>query len=199
MIKRLLFLILLVVGVIVGTTVYLQPDDIKDCGINPSSVRGCEVVDAIVSISGGDTIARASEAIELFQNGWAKYLIFSGAAEDKSGPSNAYVMKQFAVDSGIDESLIFIDEQAESTKENAENLQGVFDELGVKEIVLVTSGYHQRRSVLQFERYTNDIKIKSHPVANDKDWSIWWWLNGRGWWLAGSEIIKIIVFSLVGA
>lgn len=199
MITRLLFLILFVAGTIAGVTVYLQSDDIKDCGDKPSSSVGCEAVDAVVAISGGDTAARTNEAIKLFQNGWGKYLIFSGAAEDKTGPSNAYMMKQIAIDSGVSEKFIYIDEKAESTRENAEELQDIFEDLEVKKIILITSGYHQKRSQLEFEEYTDGITIINHPASNDSDWSVWWWLTPRGWWLAGGEIVKIVVFSLVGA
>ena len=72
---------------------YLAPDDIASCGAKPSNKQGCETAHAIVAVSGGDTAARADEAIKLYKNGWANILIFSGAAADKSGPSNALVIK----------------------------------------------------------------------------------------------------------
>lgn len=199
MIRRIIWLSFLVIGVVVGLTVYLQPDDLKQCQEKPDNTAMCMPADAVVAISGGDTDARTNEAIRLFKNGWGKYLIFSGAAVDKSGPSNAFVMKQIAIDAGVSETLIYIDEKAETTKENALNLNDVFKDLGVNKIVLVTSGYHQRRAQLEFEKYTNNVEIISHPIASDKDWSIVWWLTPRGWWLAGGEIIKIIVLSLIGS
>jgi len=199
MIKKLLFLALFIISVIVGVTYYLQPNDLSKCDVSPSASAGCTAVDAIVAISGGDTAARANEAISLYQSGWSKTLIFSGAAVDKAGPSNAYEMKQLALSAGIPESAIYIDEEAESTKENAENAQKIFEELGIKKIILVTSGYHQRRAALTFEKYTSGITIINHPVASDNDWSIWWWTTPRGWWLVGSEAVKIIAFCMVGA
>lgn len=199
MIKKLLFLGLFVVGVIFGITYYLQINDLSNCSESPSAVLGCSTVDAIVAISGGDTSARANEAINLYQSGWAKVLVFSGAAIDKTGPSNAYEMKQLALKAGVPESAIYIDEEATSTKENAINTQQILENIGAKKIILVTSGYHQRRSKLTFEKFTSGITIISHPVPNDKDWSIWWWTMPRGWWLAGTEIVKITALYVVGA
>jgi len=144
--KRILFLILFITAVIAGLTYYLQLNDLSKCDVSPSAITGCTAVDAIVAISGGDTSARANEAISLYQSGWSQVLIFSGAAIDKEGPSNAYAMQQLAIDAGVPESAIYIDEYATSTKENAENVQAIFEKLGVKSAILVTSGYHQRRS-----------------------------------------------------
>lgn len=199
MIKKILFLVLVVVAFVSGITYYLQPDDLSGCDASPSTNVGCNSVDAIIAISGGDTGARSREAINLYQSGWARVLIFSGAAQDKDGPSNAFEMKQIALRSGVPESAIIIDEAASSTKENAENVQKIFNKLGTKTAILVTSGYHQRRASLTFNKYTEGVEIINHPVSSDNDWSIWWWMTPRGWWLVGSEIIRITAFLVVGA
>lgn len=199
MIRKLIFLVVSVIAIIIGLSIYLQPDNLSECDKSPGVNSSCNSVDAIVAISGGDTVARANQAIELYKAGWSNTLIFSGDAIDKTGPSNAYVMKQLAITAGVPVESIYIDEKADSTKQNAENTQLIFTELGVKKIILVTSGYHQRRASLEFEKYTKDIIVLNHPVLADKDWSVWWWLTPRGWWLAGSEFAKIIIFKVVGA
>ncbi len=198
MIRHLIALAVFVVLTIFGLSAYLQPDDLKDCDKTPSVNSSCGVVDAIVAISGGDTDARADEAITLYKNGWSTKLVFSGAAEDKSGPSNAAVMKIRAINAGVPETAIFLDDNSESTKQNAENTQAIFAEHNIKTIILVTSGYHQRRANLEFNKYTQGVTILNHPTSTDKDWSFWWWASMRGWWLAGSEIAKIIAFYVVG-
>jgi uncharacterized SAM-binding protein YcdF (DUF218 family) len=98
----------------------------------------------------------------------------------------------------VPEASIDIDEYSESTKQNAENVQTIFSKLNVKSVILVTSGYHQRRAYLEFNKRTTDVTIINHPVASDKDWSFWWWATLRGWWLALSESIKIVIFCIVG-
>lgn len=198
MIRHLIALAVFVVLTIFGLSVYLQPDDLKDCDKTPSVNSSCGLVDAIVAISGGDTDARADEAISLYKNGWSTKLVFSGAAEDKSGPSNAAVMKIRAINAGVPETAIFLDDNSESTKQNAENTQAIFAEHNIKNIILVTSGYHQRRASLEFNKHTQGVTILNHPTSTDKDWSFWWWASMRGWWLAGSEIAKIIAFYVVG-
>lgn len=198
MIRTLIIIFTFVVVFIFGISYYLQPDDLSNCGKKPSVVAGCKSVDAIVAISGGDTNARVTEAVKLFKNGWSDKIIFSGAAKDKTGPSNAAAMKTFAIESGLPEGAILIDEYAETTKQNAQNSQTIFSKLNLKSVILVTSGYHQRRALLEFNEHSKDVKVFSHPVKTDKDWSSWWWLTPRGWWLAGGELIKIIAFYTVG-
>jgi uncharacterized SAM-binding protein YcdF (DUF218 family) len=198
MIRHLILLVFIAGAVILGLGTYLQPDDLGGCGQTPGTDINCRVVDAIVAVSGGDTEARTNQAVSLYKNGWSKTLIFSGAAQDKTGPSNAAAMKTIALSAGVPVSDIFIDEYSETTKQNAENTQTIFIERNIKSVILVTSGYHQRRASLEFNKRANDVNILNHPVLTDKDWSWWWWMKPYGWLLAISEIAKIAVFYVVG-
>lgn len=184
-----------VVGIlaIVGLTFYLQPNDLSACDDTPSPVGNCTKVDAIVAISGGDTNARTDEAIRLYKNGWANKLVFSGAALDSDSPSNASVMKQRAVDAGVPPKQIFIDEHAENTEQNARNSSKIFVDQKINTVILVTSGYHQRRASLEFNEFSGNVLIKNKPVTSDKDWSSFWWATPWGWWLAVGEFVKSVV------
>lgn len=174
--------------------IYLQPNDFGLCPIDekPITRDGCKPVDAIIAVSGGDTAARTKHAITLYENDWAPLLIFSGAAQDKTGPSNARAMYDIAVAAGVPAKNILIEEDSANTKQNAENTNELLAAKNVKSIILVTSGYHQRRASLEFhQKLSKDIIIQNSPT-NDKDWNWWWWATPRGWWLAGGEFIKII-------
>lgn len=184
--------------VVFATGAYLQPDDLKKCGETPNSATGCQTVDAVVAISGGDTDARANHAIDLYLDGWANKIIFSGAAQDKSGPSNAETMRTLAIEAGVSAADIIIDGDSETTAQNAENVQKILTENKMNSIILVTSGYHQRRADLEFNKHISGATILDSPVKTDDDWSAWWWTTPRGWQLAGGEIIKIIVFHVTG-
>lgn len=198
MIRSLIVLMVVIGAITIGLGVYLQPNDLSLCDQTPGANTDCQSVDAIVAISGGDTEARANKAIALYRNGWSNLIVFSGAALDKTGPSNAAVMKSYALEAGIPESAIILDETSESTRQNAENCQIIFLDHNIKSIILVTSGYHQRRASLEFNRRTDGVTIINNPVINDNDWSAWWWTTPRGWWLAVSEFVRIIAFYFVG-
>lgn len=178
-------------------SVYLTPDDLKDCQMTSSSSR-CQKADAIVAVSGGNTSLRTAEAISLYKQGWADTLIFSGAAADTNGPSNAEVMKRQAISEGVPEEDIEVEALAQTTKQNAERVKQLLVEVGgggAKRVILVTSPYHQRRASLEFRALAGDgITIINHPIQNDPDWSKVWWLTPRGWWLAVGELVKIGAF-----
>ena len=79
---------------------YLGPDDLRGCTEPTQDGGACDEADAIIALSGGDTNARANEAIRLYKLGWAPIIIFSGAAADPSGPSNAAAMRKIALGEG---------------------------------------------------------------------------------------------------
>lgn len=178
-------------------SIYLGPDKLRFCN-EPSSGGDCAKVDAIVVVSGGDTKARTAEAIKLYKQGYAPVIVFSGAAADKSGPSNAKVMQRQAMDAGVPWQATKIEERSETTGENAENTMRMAKQNGYKSIILVTSAYHQRRALLEFNYYGKGVDIKPHPVSEDKDWNRYWFLTPWGWNLAISEIIKSSIAATSG-
>lgn len=192
--KWLIGVAVLLVAIIVGISIYLQPNNFIGCGDKPIAETQCDKADAIVVVSGGDTEARTAAGISLYKNGWADYLVLSGAAYDKSGPSNAAAMKLQAEDAGVPAEAILIDEDAVNTQQNAENTQSIFEENKFEDVILVTSGYHQRRASLEFNKGAETVTIRNYPVLSDDDWSWYWWVTPRGWWLAGGEVVKIIAF-----
>ena len=175
---------------------YLAPDNLAKCkDLMPSAEAGCGRADAIVAVSGGDTTARANEAIKLYKNGWAGILVFSGAAADKTGPSNAAVMKQQAIDAGIDPNVILIEETSETTTENAAETISLFKKHNITSAILVTSAYHERRALLEFDRRALGVDVRAHPVETDKQWSSVWWLTPSGWTLAIPELVHSLILS----
>lgn len=193
---RAFFVIIVALAVVFGIALprYLAPNDIAGCDLPTTSGR-CQSADAVVAISGGDTNARSHEAVKLYKAGWAKTVIFSGAASDKSGPSNAQAMKTDAEANGVPASAIIIDEAANTTHENATNVLAIAHTSHFSRLILVTSGYHQRRASLEFSKASaGSVAIINHPVQSDNQWSNWWWATPIGWWLSGSELLKIGAF-----
>ncbi len=198
--RTIIALVVALAVIILGLSVYLAPNDLVNCGDMPSGVKPCQEADAIVAVSGGDTSARVREAVALYKNGWAPKLIFSGAARDKSGPSNAEAMRRTARAAGVPDQDIITEEYSETTKQNAEKTQDILKRNQVSSVIIVTSAYHQRRAGLEFKaRAAGTVDIRNHPVSSDNQWSSWWWLTPTGWYLAVGEFVKIIAFYLGGS
>lgn len=193
MVRLMLTVVVLLVSILlIGA--YLGPNDLARCESSPSQQDGCQKVDAIVAVSGGDTYARTQAAIDLYQAGWSSRLIFSGAAADKNGPSNAESMRAYALSRGVPSQAIITEEDSETTRENATRTDSLFKDNNINKIILVTSGYHQRRANIEFSKAVGSgVEIINSPVSRDNQWSQWWWLTPTGWWLAISELTKIVL------
>lgn len=192
--------ILVFAGLIFGIGWYLGPNDLASCKQPTFGKSDCMPADAIVAVSGGDTSARTREAVALYKEGWANKLIFSGAAQDKTGPSNAEAMRRQALLEGVSNADIITEGESATTKQNAENTQNILKDNNITSVILVTSGYHQRRAWLEFtSRSESTIKVRNHPVSEDSQWSGWWWATPTGWYLAMSELVKITIFHLGGS
>jgi uncharacterized SAM-binding protein YcdF (DUF218 family) len=182
MIRKLLISIfigvLLVIFVPMAIAVYLSPQD------------SLTKTDAIVVVSGGDTDARITEGVKLYQQKWAPKLIFSGAAAS-GDVSNALAMKRIAVTSGIPADDILIEEDSKTTAENADFTTKVIQDNEIKSIILVTSPYHQRRAYTQFRASLGkDFVILNHS-AKDTTWrKQGWWENANARFLTLAEIMK---------
>lgn len=198
--KILIILVILAILATMGLGVFLAPDNLAGCRIDEGpGGSGCEKADAIVVVSGGDTAARTSEAVRLYKAGWAKVLIMSGAAADKTGPSNAAVMRDQAEHEGVPRSHILLDIKSNNTEENAHEVAQIIKAHKFSSIIAVTSGYHQRRVGLELSRpLAGAVLVRNHPVAQDKQWNGLWWTTPSGWQLAITELVGIIKFYTRG-
>jgi len=169
-----------------GLGFYLSPQD------------NLSKADAIVVISGGQTTTRAEEGIKLYQEGLAPKLILSGAALD-DGPSNAAAMRYQAIQNGVPQSDILIDEDSTNTYQNAINSKLLLESLKAKKIILVTSPYHQRRASLTFKKVLGpDYLILNHS-STDSRWSkSHWYKTAFGYHISISELRKISFIYLTG-
>jgi uncharacterized SAM-binding protein YcdF (DUF218 family) len=195
-------IVVLVVGMGFGIGAFLSPDDLRRC----LREDNCVPADAVIVISGGDTNARVDEAVRLYEARLASKILVSGAAADENSPSNAQVMAERAVLLGVPEGDIILEEQARTTRENAEFSAEIAAVNGWRSVILVTSAYHQRRANLEFSRAMTEtmenggidpadsVIVLGHPTPNDHFWGALWWATPAGWWLSLTEIVGIGAF-----
>ncbi len=137
---------------------------------------GLERSDAIIIISGDESLGRFGEGLRLYRGGWAATLIFSGAAREPA-PSNAEVMRRMAIAEGVPPGAIVTDDTAEDTYGNAVHTRDLMLRSGLRSAILVTSPYHLRRAAMTFEGVYRDTDIRLIArAAPDGDWrkSTWW-------------------------
>ena len=185
---------IMVAAVILVTLALLAPGFILDTP-QPVPLKS----DAIVVISGDEQLARFAEGINLYEQGYGKFLVFSGAAYD-NGTSNADVMRQLAVRRGVPQSAILEEPQGEDTWGNAIYTREVLEEHGLQSAILVTSPYHLRRAKATFDAaYTGSgIELAVH-AAPDSQWrKLSWWQQAETRRLTFTELQKLAYIVATG-
>ena len=116
------------------------------------------------------------------------------------GPSNAYAMRQQALNEGLPESQIYIDEISQNTYENAVHSKEILQKLNAKKIILVTSPYHQRRANQTFESVLGPEYQVLGVSAFDDRWSkSQWWRRGFPIFITLSELWKLGYVNITGS
>lgn len=149
--------------------------------------------DAIVAISGGDTVARTDEAVLLYKEGWAPQIIFSGAALDPNSPSNARVMADAAEAQDVPRSAIQLEEVSTDTEQNAVDVAKLVQQDGYHQIILVTSPYHQRRASIVFNRAMGSgVKVLNRSSIDPAWRRSHWWATSYSTQLTLAELQKTL-------
>lgn len=128
---------------------------------NPADVRSADV---IVLLGGGivegaadltgdsapspDMMCRLVDTVRLQRQTGKPVIVAGGKVED--GPSEASVVKRFLVEFGVPAEAVILDERSRDTVENARYSARIMKERGFRQALIVTSGYHLRRSLLLF-------------------------------------------------
>ena len=136
----------------------------------PTSVEKVPQADAIVLLSGGmggstnvwnygemwSAADRVWHAARLWKAGKAPILLTTGIEIDNSTVN-------LLTDLGVDPGAIVTERKSLNTEENAkfteQTLKERFPTVAKHKVILVTSAWHMRRSVLMFNKYTPGIEV----------------------------------------
>lgn len=124
----------------------------------PGDSKESEMFGDCIMVFGQGNLDRAKKAIQLYKEGRAPIILFSGG--DKWGERNgieAIFMKEFALEQGIPEEAMVIETLSNHTKENVLASILVLDRaLGIhkiKRIIAVSNSGHLRRCQLTLKTY----------------------------------------------
>ncbi len=148
----------------------------------------------VIVVLAGDEGARTVYGVELYQQGYAGKLLFSGCEHTSAD------MLQIAVEMGVPESDILIDEQSESTYDNAVYSRQIIEENGFTSAIVITSDYHMRRSRLVFKKEFRGTDVRlvycsaADPEFNPSKWWADWYSRNK----VMTEYIKIAGYFVQG-
>jgi uncharacterized SAM-binding protein YcdF (DUF218 family) len=106
-------------------------------------------VDAIVVIGGDHKPDRVKRAVELYQQGYAPLVIISAGTLVLEGGltlPEAIVMRNQALALGLPEQVIVLEQESQSTLQNAIYTKAICQNQNIRSLILVTSAYHSRRA-----------------------------------------------------
>jgi uncharacterized SAM-binding protein YcdF (DUF218 family) len=113
--------------------------------------------------------ARVLKGVQLFKEGQVKAIIVSGGTQSGNKIPGAAVMKQIAVDAGMDAAYIFEEGKATSTYENIEYSKAGLDYYQAKKVVIVTEPYHSPRGMLVADKLLQQ-EVYSAPATMSPCW-----------------------------
>ncbi len=95
---------------------------------------------------------RVDESIRLYQRGLVRTLLMSGAVDPGNGHSEPLVMKARAVERGVPEAAILLDEAGVDTASTVRNSARLLRAAGLQRALVVSHYYHQPRVKMLFDR-----------------------------------------------
>jgi uncharacterized SAM-binding protein YcdF (DUF218 family) len=121
--------------------------------------------DAILVLGGDPHYERTRTAVELYDQGLAPVVIFSGAGY--SGEGASYLARE-ARRFGLPAAAAVLEEAAQSTRENMVFAARLVRKLGVRRLILVSSPIHMLRATLAARRAmpeTTVIPVAAHHAS----------------------------------
>jgi len=110
-----------------------------------------EKADALLVLGSSD-LRKAEYAAQLYKEGWAPLLIFSGGLGRNTkglwGMSEAEKFASIAIENGVPEDVILIENKSTNTGENIQFTRQLLEEKGLelKKIIVVQKPYMERRT-----------------------------------------------------
>lgn len=123
------------------------------------------------------TSDRFIQAVKLYKLGIIKHLLISGGngKQDDKNFREAAFAKNELITFGVPDSLIFVEDQSDNTKDNAINSKRILDSLQLKPpYLLITSALHVPRAALIFQKA--GMRVISFPcnyTAGRGSFSFW--------------------------
>lgn len=109
---------------------------------------------------------RALEGARLYDLLNPSWVVVSGGPPDRSDPPESRALRGALIELGVPPSAILEESLSGDTFDQARELGPVMVEMGIDRFVLVTSGFHMRRSLAVFQAAGWDPVASPTPVAD---------------------------------
>ena len=116
--------------------------------------------------AGGGAQERLARAVELYRAKYAPVLILSSGYVYSF--HEADVMRAMAIDQGVPDSAIMLEQRATNTFQNVKFVDDILRDRRWTRILLVSSPYHMRRAVLVWRKQAPSVQVVPTPVLQSQ-------------------------------
>ena len=102
---------------------------------------------------------RINHAIDLYRRGRVHKIIFTGGQGNPNEPTEAAAARMYAVENGISQSDILIEQQSHTTYENLVYAKRLADVHGLKKVLIVSDPMHMKRAIAMAQ----DVGLDAYP------------------------------------
>jgi uncharacterized SAM-binding protein YcdF (DUF218 family) len=143
--------------------------------------------DGIVVLTGG--AERLADALALLAEGRARRLLISGVHPDTSEAQIARLHPQYK---RLFDCCVDLGRRALNTAGNAIETRQWVRRHGFEAVIVVTSGWHMRRSLLELERSIPEVILVPYPVITRGAGEDRWWREPGNFRLLVAEYVKYL-------
>lgn len=156
-IKRIVILISLLTAFLIVLYTIIAAVQIVQYGKVDSKTK-CDVAIVLGAATSGEEVSpvyreRINHGIWLYENGYVDYLVLTGGVGEGNEKSDAFVAKQYAVENGVPEQAILIEERSTITEENLEYAKAIMDAHSMNTAIIVSDPLHMKRAMLMANDY----------------------------------------------
>ena len=102
---------------------------------------------------------RINHAVNLYQKGRVRKLIFTGGQGNPGEPTEASAARDYALQSGVPASDILIEDKSHTTYENILNAKQLADTQRIRKVLIVSDPLHMKRAMTM----AHDVGLVAHP------------------------------------
>ena len=102
---------------------------------------------------------RINHAVDLYQKGRVRKLIFTGGQGNRGEPTEASAARDYALQSVVPASDILIEDKSHTTYENILNAKQIADAHGLRTVLIVSDPLHMKRAMTM----ARDVGLEAHP------------------------------------
>ncbi len=144
----------------------------------------------LIVILGGGAADRVWQAVELYQSGYAKWILATGMKYEMPGLVATWpeLARREAVSLGVPEDAFILEDRPTSTYEDAIYVKEDMLDRGFKSAIIVSSPHHTRRARMVFRKVFKDhkdISLQFVPVENGR-------FQVKKWWTREEELIGVV-------